>query len=136
VILAQFASALSVGGLLLYSMAAGLSLPAIYTATALLSVSSMFASVTFSSSIANLIDTDRIQKAMGFNQSAMAIATIGGPVVGGILFGFVSMNVFLIIQISAYLLAVALEATMDFKLFTNRVADAATEVKQSMLAGM
>lgn len=136
VILAQFASAISVGGLLLYSMAAGLSLTAIYTTTALISVSSMFASVTFSSSIANLIDSDRIQKAMGFNQSAIAIATVGGPVVGGILFGFVSMNVFLIIQVSAYLLAVALESTMDFKLFTNRIAQTVGEVKGSVLAGM
>lgn len=136
VILAQFASALSVGGLLLYSMAAGLSLTAIYTTTALISVSSMFASVTFSSSIANLIDSDRIQKAMGFNQSAIAIATVGGPVVGGILFGFVSMNVFLIIQVSAYLLAVALESTMDFKLFTNRIAQTVGEAKGSVLAGM
>ncbi|WP_422122204.1 MFS transporter [Planococcus sp. X10-3] len=136
VIVAQFASALSVAGLLLYSIVAGLSLPAIYTTTALISISSMFASVTFSSSIANLIDSERIQKAMGFNQSAIAIATIGGPVVGGILFGFVSMNVFLVIQVSAYLLAVALESTMDFKLFTNRVADTAGEAKKSMVAGM
>ena len=136
VIVAQLASALSVSGLLFYSMAAGLSLTAIYTTTALLSVSSMFASVTFSSSIANLIDTDRIQKAMGFNQSAMAIATIGGPVVGGILFGFVSMNVFLIIQMAAYVLAVALESTMNFRLFTNRVAETADQAKKSMLAGM
>lgn len=136
VILAQLASALSVSGLLVYSMAAGLSLPAIYTTTALLSISSMFASVTFSSSIANLIDSERIQKAMGFNQSAMAIATIGGPVVGGILFGFVSMNVFLIIQVSAYLLAVALESTMNFKLFTNRLAETAEQAQKSMLAGM
>lgn len=136
VILAQFASALSVGGLLAYSMAAGLSLTAIYTTTALLSVSSMFASVTFSSSIANLIDPDRIQKAMGFNQSALAVATIGGPVVGGILFGFVSMNVFLVIQVAAYVLAVALESTMNFRLFTKRVEKAEGEAKQSVLKGM
>lgn len=136
VIAAQLASALSVSGLLFYSIAAGLSLPAIYTTTALLSISSMFASVTFSSSIANLIDSDRIQKAMGFNQSAMAIATIGGPVVGGILFGFVSMNVFLIIQVSAYVLAVALESTMNFRLFTNRLAETVDQVKKSMLEGM
>ncbi|HSJ38962.1 MAG TPA: MFS transporter [Planococcus sp. (in: firmicutes)] len=136
VILAQLASALAVGGLLLYSITAGLSLTAIYTTTALISISSMFASVTFSSSIANLIDSERIQKAMGFNQSAIAIATIGGPVIGGILFGFVSMNVFLIIQVAAYLLAVALESTMDFKLFTNRVAETAGEAKKSMVAGM
>lgn len=136
VILAQLASALAVAGLLAYSAAAGLSLPAIYTTTALISISSMFASVTFSSSIANLIDADRIQKAMGFNQSAMAIATIGGPVVGGILFGFVSMNVFLIIQVAAYLLGVALESTMNFRLFTNRLAETADEVKKSMMEGM
>lgn len=136
VILAQFASALSVAALLVYSMAAGLSLPAIYVATALISISSMFASVTFSSSIANLIDTERIQKAMGFNQSAIAIAMIGGPVVGGILFGFVSMNIFLIIQVAAYLLAVALEATIDFKLFTNRSAETVGETKKSMVTGM
>ncbi|TAA71837.1 MFS transporter [Planococcus salinarum] len=136
VILAQLASALAVAGLLVYSIAVGLSLPAIYTTTALISISSMFASVTFSSSIANLIDSERIQKAMGFNQSAIAIAAIGGPVVGGILFGFVSMNIFLIIQVAAYLLAVILESTMDFRLFTNRIPQAAGEAKQSMTAGM
>ncbi|PKH11649.1 MFS transporter [Planomicrobium sp. MB-3u-38] len=136
VILAQLASAMAVAGLLVYSIYGGLSLPAIYTTTALISVSSMFASVTFSSAIANLIDADRIQKAMGFNQSAIAIATIGGPVVGGILFGFVSMNVFLIIQVAAYLVAVVLESTMNFKLFTNRIAETAGAVKKSMAAGM
>lgn len=136
VILAQLASALSVSGLLIYSMAAGLSLTAIYITTALISVSSMFASVTFSSSIANLIDPDRIQKAMGFNQSAIAVATIGGPVVGGMLFGFVSMNVFLAIQVAAYLLAVALEATMNFKLFTNRIPETAGAAKKSIMKGM
>lgn len=136
VILAQLASALSVGGLLIYSTYDGLSLAAIYTTTAVLSVSSMFASVTFTSSIANLIDPDRIQKAMGFNQSAIAVATIGGPVVGGILFGFVSMNVFLILQVAAYLVAVALESTMNFKLFTNRTAETIGVPKKSIAAGM
>lgn len=135
VLVAQFASALAVGALLFYSAAEGLSLPAIYTTTALLSISSMFASVTFSASIANLIDPDRIQKAIGFNQSALSIAAIGGPVVGGMLFGFVSMNVFLIIQIVGYLLALLLEATMDFKLFSAK-AESSRDDKTSMLQSM
>ncbi len=136
VLLSQAASVISVGGLLLYSLSNGLSLAAIYTATALISVSSMFTSVAFSSSIANLIDPDRIQKAMGYNQSALAIATIGGPVIGGMLFGFVSMNIFLLIQVIAYGLAAMLEATMNFRLYTKRIETEETEDKKGVWQGM
>lgn len=135
IIVSQLAGVMAVSGLLAYSLFAGLSLIAIYSTTVLISLSTMFTSVTFSSSIANLIDPDRIQKAMGFNQSAISIATIGGPVIGGMLYGFVSMNVFLAIQIAAGLLAVILESTMNFKLFTNR-AEKVEEVKQTVLTGM
>ena len=136
IIVSQLAGVLAVSGLLAYSLFEGLSLVAIYAATVLISLSTMFTSVTFSSSIANLIDPDRIQKAMGFNQSAISIATIGGPVIGGMLFGFVSTNVFLMIQIAAGLLAVVLESTMNFKLFTNRTGETAGEAAGSVLAGM
>ncbi len=136
VLLSQSASAIAVGTLLAYSMIHGLSLAAIYTATACLSVSSMFTSITFSSSIANLIDPERIQKAMGYNQSALALATIGGPVVGGMLFGFVSMHVFLLIQVAAYLFAALLEATMNFRLYTERSESNAGEVKPGVLQSM
>lgn len=136
IILSQLGGILAVSGLLAYSLAAGLSLPAIYTATALVSVFSMFNSVTFSASIANLIDPERIQKAMGFNQSAVSIAAIGGPVIGGMLFGFVSMNVFLAIEMAAYALALVLEATMNFRLFTNAEPKTEGIPKQSVIQGM
>ncbi|EGA88656.1 multidrug resistance protein; tetracycline resistance determinant [Planococcus donghaensis MPA1U2] len=136
IILSQLASMLAVAGLLGFGLLNGLSLPAIYTTTALLSVSTMFTGVTFSSSIANLIDPDRIQRAMGFNQSAVSIAAIGGPVVGGILFGFVSMNVFLMIQVGAYALAVLLESTMNFRLYTNRNEQQSDNTNSSMLKEM
>lgn len=136
IILSQLGGILAVSGLLAYSLAAGLSLPAIYTATALVSVFSMFNSVTFSASIANLIDPERIQKAMGFNQSAVSIAAIGGPVIGGMLFGFVSMNVFLAIEMAAYALALVLEATMNFRLFKNAEPKTEGIPKQSVIQGM
>ncbi|TWT24625.1 MFS transporter [Planomicrobium sp. CPCC 101110] len=135
VILSQAASVLAVAGLLVYSLASGLSLTAIYITTALVSAGSMFTSVTFTSSISNLIDPDRIQKAMGFNQSAMSIAAMGGPVIGGMLFGFVSMNMFLAIQMAAYALAVLLESTMNFKLFTNSEENEGPE-RQSIVNSM
>lgn len=135
IILSQVASVLAVAGLLIYSLASGLSLTAIYITTALVSAGSMFTSVTFTSSIANLIDPGRIQKAMGFNQSAMSTAAIGGPVIGGMLFGFVSMNVFLAIQMAAYAIAVLLESTMNFKLFTNN-GEKEESGRQSMIDSM
>ncbi|MCP2036037.1 MFS family permease [Planomicrobium sp. HSC-17F08] len=136
IIISQLGGVLSVGGLLAYSMIAGLSLPAIYAATALVSIFSMFNGVTFSASIANLIDPDRIQKAMGFNQSAVSLAAIGGPVIGGAMFGFVSMNVFLVIEIAAYLIALALEMTMNFRLYSNVEAKTAEQPKPSVIQGM
>lgn len=136
IIASQLGGILSVGGLLGYSMIAGLSLPAIYAATALVSIFSMFNGITFSASIANLIDSNRIQKAMGFNQSAVSLAAIGGPVIGGALFGFVSMNVFLIIEIAAYFIALSLEATMNFKLFTTVEAKSEEQPKPSVIQGM
>lgn len=136
IIASQLGGILSVGGLLGYSMIAGLSLPAIYAATALVSIFSMFNGITFSASIANLIDSDRIQKAMGFNQSAVSLAAIGGPVIGGALFGFVSMNVFLVIEIAAYFIALSLEATMNFKLFTTVEAKSKEQPKPSVIQGM
>ncbi|WP_088006153.1 MFS transporter [Indiicoccus explosivorum] len=138
VILGQAGSMTAVTGLLLYSLTNGLSLQAVYITTVFVSIGSMFASVTFSSSIANLIDPDRIQRATAFNQSAVSLASIGGPVIGGVLFGFVSMEIFLLIQAGAYLTAVLLESTMDFRLYTARqekIAEEQERMLQSLQKG-
>jgi MFS transporter, DHA3 family, macrolide efflux protein len=133
VILAQIASVFAVAGLLAVSLSFGLSLIAIYITTGILSITSLYSGVTFSSSIANLIDEERIQKAMSFNQMSISIATIGGPAVGGLLFGLVSMPTFLVIHIVGYAIAVVLEATMDFKLFTKKTEEVPGETKETML---
>jgi DHA3 family macrolide efflux protein-like MFS transporter len=133
VIIAQICSVIAVGGLLAVSLTMGLSLVAIYITTCVLSITSLFSSVTFSASIANLIDEERIQKAMSFNQMSVSIATIGGPAVGGLLFGLVSMPLFLVIHMLGYVVAVVLEATMDFKLFTKKTDEVLEEVKETMI---
>jgi len=133
VILAQICSVLAVSGLLAVSISYGLSLLAIYITTCILSITSLYSGVTFSASIANLVDEERIQKAMSFNQMSISIATIGGPAVGGLLFGLVSMPTFLVIHMVGYVIAVVLEATMDFKLFTKKTGDVLGETKESMI---
>lgn len=117
VLTGQAGAIVSVGGLLLYSSMFDLSLLAVYITTACYSISSTFTSVAFSSSIANLVDESRIQKAMSFNQLSYSIAAIGGPVIGGMMYGFVSMQIFLLIHMTAYAISLLLEATMNFRLF-------------------
>jgi len=120
IILSQVGAAAVVLGLLLFSLANPINIIAIYITTALLSITSMFTGLTFTSSIANLIDENRIQKAMGFTQTTTSISVIGGPMVGGMLYGFVSFQAFLIIHIVSYTLAALLESTMNFKLYSKR----------------
>jgi DHA3 family macrolide efflux protein-like MFS transporter len=136
IIVAQICSVVAVAGLLAVSLTIGLSLIAIYLTEIVLSITSLFSGVTFSSSIANLVDSERIQKAMSFNQMSISLAAIGGPAVGGLLFGLVSINMFLIINMVSYIIAVVLESTMDFKLFSTRTTEEVTEKKETMLQNM
>ncbi|MFC7365141.1 MULTISPECIES: MFS transporter [Bhargavaea] len=144
VLTAQGAIVLAIGGLLSVSMIYGLSLPAIYATTAVISLAASFSGVAFSAAITGLVDEERIQKAMSLNQMSISIAAIGAPAVGGLLYGTVSMNLFLILFMAAEAVALLLEATMNFRLF-NRKADAGEEtgkepvnekLLQSMKAGL
>jgi MFS transporter, DHA3 family, macrolide efflux protein len=136
VITSQIATTLAIGGLLIVSYTSGLSLVAIYITSCILSLTSMFAGVAFSSSITGLIDEARIQKAMSLNQMSISFAAIGSPAVGGLLYGAISMPVFLIIYMVASSLAVLLESTMNFKLFSKQKEEAAGETKESMWQSM
>lgn len=136
VILAQIASTLAILVLLIISLTNGLSLPAIYATTVVLSIASTFSSIAFTSSITGLIDEERIQKAMSLNQMSVSFAAIGSPAVGGLLYGAVSMPVFLILYASASILAVVLESTMDFNLYAKRKVKEEGVPKEKMLDSM
>lgn len=117
--------------MLIYTWSAGLSLPVIYVATVFNSIFSSFSSVAFSASVSNLVDEERLQKAMSFNQLSYAVAGIGGPIFGGMLFGFVSMEMFLAIFIVTEAVALVLEATMNFTL--HQPPREVKEEKETML---
>jgi len=136
VITAQIATTLAIGGLLTVSLTSGLSLIAIYTTTCVLSITSQFSGVAFTSSITGLVDEARIQRAMSMNQMSISFAAIGSPAVGGLLYGTVSMPVFLIMYIAASVVAVILESTMNFKLFAKRKEIVEGEPTETMLQSM
>ncbi len=136
VILSQIATTLTIIILLGITLTSGLSLITIYITTAILSLTSMFSGIAFTSSITSLIDQNRIQKAMSLNQMAISFAAIGSPAVGGILYGTVSIPVFLLIYIGASIIAVILESTMNFKLFATEKQPVEGEQKESMWQSM
>ncbi|MGN7386462.1 MFS transporter [Sporosarcina sp. SAFN-015] len=136
VITAQIATTLAIGGLLTVSLTLGISLLAIYATTAVLAITSTFSGVTFSSSITGLVDEARIQKAMSLNQMSISFAAIGSPAIAGVLYGTVPMPVFLIIYMTASMIAVLLESTMNFKLFAKRKEVVEGAPKESMLQSM
>lgn len=136
VIIAQICTTLAIGGLLLVTLSSGLSLVAIYTTTCILSITSCFSGVTFTSSITRLVNKERIQRAMSLNQMSMSFASIGSPAVGGLLYGVVSMPVFLITYMIASTVAVLLESTMNFNLFASRKNEVDQEKEESMWQSM
>ncbi|MEY2371298.1 MFS transporter [Lysinibacillus capsici] len=127
ILIAQAGTILTVGGLLLYTETVGISVYAIYIATVFNTICSAFSGVTFSSAIATLVNPERLQRAMSFNQMSMSVAAIGGPVVGGMMYGFFNMDVFLMVNMVAYAIAFCLEATMDFNLYSTRGEDTKKE---------
>jgi len=127
ILLAQAGTILTVGGLLIYTETVGMSVYAIYIATVFNTICSAFSGVTFSSAIATLVNPERLQRAMSFNQLSMSVAAIGGPVIGGMMYGFFNIDVFLMVNIGAYIIAFCLEATMDFKLYSTRGEDVKKE---------
>ena len=123
---------LTMAGLLSYTLAFDISVTAIYVATVFNSIFGTFSGLAFTSSIAILVDEARLQKAMSFNHMAYSVAGIGGPIVGGLLFGFVSMEVFLVIYLVSQLIALSLESTMNFNLY-KKVVKTVAEKKETMV---
>lgn len=96
----------------------------------------MFSSVAFTSSITGLVDEARIQKAMSLNQMSVSFAAIASPAVGGLLYGVISMPLFLVLYMTASTIAIILEATMKFTLFSNSKAETEEKPKESMWQAM
>lgn len=132
IIFSQIATTLTILGLLSVTLTSGLSLVTIYVTTCILSLTSMFSGVTFTASITGLIDKDRIQRAMSLNQMSISLAAIASPALGGLMYGAVSMSTFLMIYIGASIVAVLLEATMNFNLFVKREKKEEEQQKESM----
>ncbi|MEK4577837.1 MULTISPECIES: MFS transporter [Bacillus] len=113
----------------------GPSLLFIYVSAALLSICASFYSVALTSSIPNLVDEGRIQKASALNQTASSLSNILAPIIGGVVFGFFSIKLFFLLNSITFFLAVIVQLFIVFDLYKKEVAESKEHFLTSIKEG-
>ncbi|MFB1081811.1 MFS transporter [Jeotgalibacillus sp. JSM ZJ347] len=119
-----------------YTLSFGLNLPIIYLTAVLLAIFSTFAGIGLTASIASFIDEARIQRAISLTQSSNSLAAILGPVLGGLMYGFLSVEAFFLIHALAYGTALICEINIDFSLYKRQSTDEHTKNDEPMMASL
>lgn len=97
----------------------GFSLVFIYLTLGFLAVCSTFYSVSISSSLVMLVEEQKIQKAGSLNQLASSLGGILGPILAGLLYGFISLPVFMLINATGFLVSSIFACLLQFKVPTS-----------------
>ena len=102
--------------LTLLSMLYGLRLPFLYTTTFLLAVISTFFNTSFAAAIPSLVSDRNLVKINSYSRAIDSGSQILGPVLAGFFFGFVSMELFLLMNGISFVLSAISELFIDFNL--------------------
>lgn len=119
-----------------YTLSFGLSMPVIYITAVLIAIFSTFAGIGLTASISNFVDGARIQRAVSLTQSSTSLATILGPVLGGLMYGFLSIEMFFLIHAIAYAITMICEINIDFSLYKNESHSEVTQQNEPMIASL
>lgn len=112
-----FIEAILVFLLLLYIHFLGFNIIALYIVTFFAAFISSASSPSFMAAIPRIVHREHLQKTMGYNSTASSLSMLLGPVLGGLLYGFVSKELFLFIFVIAYICASLVILMINFKLF-------------------
>lgn len=116
IVILDFFSGAVVLALLTLSIFYGLQIPFLYTATFLLAVISTFFNTCFSAAIPRLVSDKNLVKINSYSRAIDSVSSILGPVLAGIVFGLVSMKLFLLVNGISFLLSALSELFIDFEL--------------------
>lgn len=129
----DFLSGIAVLTLLALSLIYGMKLPFIYATTFILSVISTFFGTTFYAAIPGLVSDKNLVKINSYSQAINSGSQIIGPVLGGLIFGLVSMNLFLLVNGVSFILSAVSEMFIDFN-FNRRLEEQKEKETMSMAA--
>jgi MFS family permease len=118
--------------LLTVSMIYGIRLPFIYAVSFILSVISTFFNNCFSAAIPSLVTDKSLMKINAYDRSIGSVSQILGPVLGGVVFGLISMELFFLLNGLSYILSAISEMFINFNLNEARVRKVEDKVKLSL----
>lgn len=96
----------------------GLSLNLVLITVFLLSIFNTFFNITMESSIPNIVDESRLTKINSYSSSINSLAAIAGPALGGLIYGFIPIEMFLLIAGVCFILSAISESFINFN-FNN-----------------
>ncbi|MGE6362750.1 MFS transporter [Bacillus paramycoides] len=116
VILMDVLSGMVILGLFTVAMVDQLNVHYIYIATVLLAICNTFFETPLGASIPNMVDKNTLPKMNSWNDAVTSITTMSGPFLGGFIFAFVDMKIFLLINGLSFIFSSFLEMYIDFEL--------------------
>ena len=136
IILTELLSGLLMFFMIGYAYFFGLPLGLLYTSEVLLAIFSTFFSVTASSTIPSMAGDKSIPKAQSLNQSASSLAGILGPIIAGILYGFLSISEIFLLTGITFTIAGIIELFIIFNLYSKKTIDQKeTQFLKSLIEG-
>lgn len=97
----------------------GLSLYMIYISTFLISVISIIFDMSLQSAIPNIVSNDKLLKINSISKVIESVSSISGPMIGGLVFAFMDIRFFILINGMSFILAAISEMFIDFKFNIN-----------------
>jgi len=108
-VLFDFTSSAIVLCLILLMNVGNISIPAIGVTMVLLSVVSALYTPAVTASIPLLVENNRLEGANGLVQAVQALSAVAAPVLGGILYGIMGLNIIIIISCISFFLSAVME---------------------------
>ena len=93
----------------------GLSLYMIYASTFFISIISTVFDMSLQSAIPNLVNNDKLLKINSMSKVIESISSICGPIIGGLVFAFLDIKLFILINGLSFILSGISEEFIDFK---------------------
>jgi MFS family permease len=93
----------------------GLSLYMIYVSTLLISVISTIFDMSLQSAVPNIVSNDKLLKINSISKVIESVSSICGPMIGGLVFAFIDIRLFILINGISFILGASSEIFMDFK---------------------
>ena len=129
----DFLSGFVLLGLLALSIIYGLRLPFIYATSFILSVISTFFNNCFNAAIPSLVTDKNLMKINAYSRSIDSTSQIIGPVLGGMVFGLISMKLFFLLNGITYILSAISGMFIDFNFNKARVNKVVDKAKLSLV---